>query len=279
MGVRVDVTLYAPDQDTAERAARAAYRRYTELDAVMSDYLQQSELMKLCRRAGKGPVPVSHDLLVVLEQSQQIAEMTDGAFDVTCSPVVRLWRQARQTKVMPTPKARRRALALVGWKNLVLDPERSTAELKLPGMLLDLGGVAKGYANDEALEAMRESGVGRAMIEGGGDIGLSGPPPDALGWAIKVRGLPDTYFLHDCAISTSGDTEQFVQIGGVRYSHVVDPRSGIGLTNRVQATVIAARGLITDPLSTAETILGEDQGLAIARAFGAMCIRTRATVP
>lgn len=251
MGGRVDVTLYAPDEDTAERAARAAFGRYAALEDVFSDYRPTSEVMRLCDRAGTGPYAVSKDLFAVLSFSQQVSEWTDGAFDVTCSPMVRLWRTVRQTRELPSIRALRSAQLLVGWRNLVLDPVGQTAELKVPGMQIDLGGIAKGYANDEALFALKENGVRRAMVEAGGDIGVSGPPPDALGWSIKVRGVPDTFYLSHCSISTSGDTEQFVEIGGVRYSHVVDPRTGMGVTTRVQATVIAQRGLVTDPLATA----------------------------
>ncbi len=251
MGGRVDVTLYAQDQDTAERAARAAFGRYAALEDVFSDYRPASEVMRLCAKAGTGPVEVSDDLFNVLAFAQQVSEWTDGAFDVTCSPVVRLWRTVRSSGVLPTSEARDSALALVGWRSLVLDRVRQTADLKLPGMQIDLGGIAKGYANDEALLALRENGVERAMVEAGGDIGVSGPPPGHQGWAIKVRGVADTFYLSHCSISTSGDTEQFVEIGGVRYSHVVDPRTGMGVTTRVQATVIAPRGLVTDPLATA----------------------------
>jgi thiamine biosynthesis lipoprotein len=251
MGGRVTLTLYAPDEDTAAAAARAAYGRYAALEDVMSDYRPASELMRLCARAGTGPVGVSAELFEVLAFGLRVSEWTDGAFDVTASPVVRLWRTARQTGSMPAERARLLALLLVGWRNVVLDPLLRTVELRLPGMLLDLGGIAKGYANDCALLALKANGVDRAMVEAGGDIGVSGAPPGAQRWAIKVRGLPDTFYLSECAISTSGDTEQFVEIGGVRYSHVVDPRTGLGVTTRVQASVIAPCGLTTDPLATA----------------------------
>jgi thiamine biosynthesis lipoprotein len=251
MGGRVDITLYAETEDTAERAARAAFAEYARLEDIFSDYRPTSELMRLCARAGTGPVEVSPELFEILAFSQQVSEWTDGSFDVTASPVVRLWRTARQTRVKPTFSQRLAALHLVGWRNMVLDPFKRTVWLKFPGMQLDLGGIAKGYANDAALSVLRNNGVGRAMVEAGGDIGLSGPPPNALGWSIRVRGMSDTLYLKDCAISTSGDTEQFVEIEGVRYSHVVDPRSGLGVTTRVQATVIAPRGLTTDPLATA----------------------------
>jgi thiamine biosynthesis lipoprotein len=267
MGGRVDITLYAASDDTAERAARAAFSEYARLEDVFSDYRPTSEAMRLCARAGKEPVGVSEDLFRILEHSQRVSEWTNGAFDVTCSPVVRLWRSARQTGVMPTFEQRLAALSLVGWRRVVLDSSRRTVLLKFSGMQLDFGGIAKGYANDAALSVLRALGVERAMVEAGGDIGVSGPPPRALGWSIKVRGAVDTQYLTNCAISTSGDTEQFVEVDGVRYSHVVDPRTGLGVTSRVQATVISPRGVVSDALATALCVDPSVRG-RLEREFG-----------
>jgi thiamine biosynthesis lipoprotein len=268
MGGRVDLTLYAPDEDTAEGAARAGYARYAELEDVFSDYRPASELMRLCARAGTGPVPVSRELFDVLAFSLQVSALTGGAFDVTASPVVRLWRTARQTGSLPSERAMLTALARVGWRHVLLDPFMRTVELELPGMQLDLGGIAKGYANDACLLAMRAHGVERAMVEAGGDIGFSGPPPGALGWSVRVRGLSGGSFVSSGGMSTSGDTEQFVEIGGVRYSHVVDPRTGLGVASRVQATVVAGRGLVSDPLATALCVDSSLEGV-LEREFGA----------
>lgn len=276
MGVRVEITLYAPDEVTATRAARAAYSRYAELEQIMSDYRPDSELMRLCAQAGTGRVPVSEELFLVLSKAQEIAELTDGAFDVTASPVVRLWREARRTGEMPSQADRDAALKLVGWRRMTLDPRRQTIELALSGMLLDLGGIAKGYANDEALRTMKAHGIDSAMIQAGGDISVSGPPPGRLGWAVSVRGMRDTLYLTYAAVSTSGDTEQFVEIEGVRYSHIVDPRTGFGVSDRIQATVIAANGLTSDPLATAATIVDPKTSRTLARRFGTTLLLTRA---
>ncbi|MCH8980385.1 MAG: FAD:protein FMN transferase [Armatimonadetes bacterium] len=276
MGVRVEITLYAPDEVTAAGAARAAYARYAELEQIMSDYRPDSELMLLCARAGTGPVAVSEELFLVLSQALEISELTDGAFDVTASPVVRLWREARRTGELPSSADRSAALRLVGWRNMSLNPRLQTVELALSGMLLDLGGIAKGYANDEALLVLKAHGVTRAMVQAGGDISVSGPPPGRLGWAVSVRGLPDTLYLSHAAVSTSGDTEQFVEIDGVRYSHIVDPRTGLGVSDRIQATVIAANGLTSDPLATAATIVDPESSRTLARRLGTTLLLTRA---
>ncbi len=261
MGVDARIVVYAPDQSTAETACEAAFARIADLDTIMSDYRPASELMRLSEKAGGGPVPVSPDLFKILRYAQVVSKRSGGAFDVTVGPLVQLWRKARKTGTMPDPAAIDLARRLVGWRNLRLDEKSRTVTLALHGMRLDLGAIAKGYADDEAQIVLKKHGITRALVEMGGDIVVSGPPPGAEGWTIRVpnagtdQGPVDLHFAN-CAVSTSGDTEQFVVIGGVRYSHVVDPHTGRALTNRVESTVIAPDGLTADPLSTALTLLG-----------------------
>ncbi len=270
MGVRVRIVLYAPQEVTARTAAASAFERFAELEAVMSDYRSDSELMRLCDRAGEGPVPVSEDLFVVLESAQEVAALSGGAFDITAGPLIRLWREARKSGVMPGRKELDEARNRVGWEGLRLDKVRRTAELMKPKMRLDLGGIAKGYACDEALRALAAHGIERALVEAGGDIAASGPPPGETGWRIAVRGSPkrEVLIAHE-AVSTSGDTEQYVEIDGTRYSHIVDPRTGLGVTTRIQATVIAKNGLTTDPLATAFCVLGPDDAERLQKRYGA----------
>lgn len=257
MGVPVGVTVYAADEGDAEKSCRAAFDRFAALEQVMSDYRPTSELMKLCAKAGQGPVPVSADLWKILERSQKLAEQTEGAFDITASPVVRLWRTARNTKKLPDPKALAEARAKVGWRNLVLDPAKRTAELKIPGMQLDLGGIAKGFACDEAQKALKAKGIKSALVEAGGDIVVTEPPPGENGWKVAVD--DEVRSLSNTAISTSGSTEQFLELNGIRYSHIVDPRTGYASTNRNVVTITAADGLTSDSLATAFCVLGAEK--------------------
>ncbi|MFI5385245.1 MAG: FAD:protein FMN transferase [Fimbriimonadales bacterium] len=324
MGVRVTITCHAPDQDVAERASTAAFARFAELDQVMSDYRPSSELMRLCAMAGQGPVKISRDLFVVLRRSQEVAYLSCGALDVTCGPLVRLWREARERRVLPDAETIREARGRCGYRSLVLkegiqhgvglvagssgdDPLRS-AELQLPEMLLDLGGIGKGYACDEALSVLRAHGVGSALVEAGGDIAVSGPPPETEGWRVLVQGddatpsaVPEflakdaedaqspqrqgplkapllqkdgtgTLVLANCAVSTSGDFEQHLDIDGVRHSHVIDPRTGLALTDGVQVTVIASDALTSDSLTKVCGVLGPEGSTAILLHFNAKAI-------
>jgi thiamine biosynthesis lipoprotein len=274
MGTRFRIVLYAADESSAREAARAAFSRVAALDDCMSDYKPDSELMRLCAKAGGDPVPVSPELFTVLTKAQQVAEKSDGAFDVTVGPVVRLWRLARRTQRLPDADKLAKARALVGYRNVRLDPANHTVQLLKPGMQLDLGGIAKGYAADEALAVLKKHGITSALVAAGGDIAVSGPPTGKDDWDIAIAPLdrdePAPHLLlHDAAVSTSGDAEQYVEIGGVRYSHIVDPRTGIGLTGRSEVTVVAKHGIDSDSLTKVAAVLGPETGLPIIEAAGA----------
>jgi thiamine biosynthesis lipoprotein len=271
MGVPVRLTVYAPDEQTASTACRAAYERMAQLDDILSDYRSQSELMRLSAKAGGGPVPVSNELYTVLAYARAVSSASDGTFDVTVGPAVQLWRRARKTHQMPTDAELAEARGKMGYRKVVLDPDARTVTLVTPGMRLDLGGIAKGYAGDEVIGVLKAHGIRRALFEAGGDIVASDAPPDKRGWTIELFDSdpdhPRRVDIANSAISTSGDTEQFVILNGRRYSHVVDPRTAIGLTNHHLATVTAKKGITTDALSTALTVLGPDGRKSLLRHY------------
>lgn len=267
MGIDARLVVYAPSQEVANRACEAAFRRIADLEQSMSDYRQTSELMQFCSKPRGTRVKLSTDLFKVLERSQHISKQTGGRFDCTVGPLGQLWRKARKSKVLPTTEEILAAKRLVSYRFLHLDKRNQTAWLDRDGMKLDLGGIAKGYASDEALRSLQGNGVKTALIEMGGDLVLGDAPPSTEGWSVEIPNAGKTMTLRNCAISSSGDTEQFVEINGKRYSHVVDTRSGYGLSERVQATIIARDGFITDPLSTALTLLNEKGRDKLQRAY------------
>jgi FAD:protein FMN transferase len=270
MAVPITIVIYSPDASIANRAAQAAFDRIHELNNIMSDYDPQSELCRLFSSSsvGKG-IKVSDDLWRVLEYAQTISQRTDGAFDISIGPAVRLWRRARMLKEMPSPEDLNKALARTGYQSIRLDAENHSVELLKPGMRLDLGGIAKGYALDEAYALLQKHGLNRAMIEAGGDIRLGEPPPNKPGWRIGIgqigaKNPPQFYLsLSRTAVATSGDMWQFVVIGGKKYSHIIDPKTGIGLTDAGQVTVIAPNGITADALATAVSVLGPEKGLKL----------------
>ncbi len=277
MGVPFRVVLYASSRAQAEAAARAALDRVAALNAVMSDYDPDSELSRLSATAGSGrAVPVSADLWRVLARAQHLARLSEGAFDITVGSAVVLWRRARRDRALPDPARLARARDRMGWRYLELDARNRTSRLLRPGMKLDLGGIAKGDAVDQALNVLASHGIHRALVSGGGDLAVRQPPPGRNGWRVEVD-PPETeadlprrvVSLQHAALATSGDVFQHVEIQGVRYSHIVDPRTGVGLTDHSQVTVIARDGLTADSLSTAISVLGPDRGLRLGRHFRA----------
>lgn len=277
MGMAVRIVLHAADDSTARDAARAGFARIAALEDVMSDYRPSSELRRLVASPAGRPVSVSADLCVVLAGALEMARESDGAFDPTVAPLVALWRKAKASGMDPSPDSITAARRRVGWRRVRLDRESCEATLE-PGTELDLGGVAKGYIIDQAMTVLRNRGIASALIEAGGDIVVGEAPPGETGWQIGVphtesRLVARASSLIRAAISTSGDREQFVEIGGRRYSHIIDPRTGLGSTTEALATVIAPNAMTADALATALAVLGDERAAALlARHPGAIAV-------
>lgn len=271
MGVEARIVLQAPSVETAAAAADLAFAEIERLEASFSDWRPDSELSQLSERAGSGPVAVSEDLFAILARARELSAATDGAFDVTVGPLVALWRTARRTRALPDPDELERARALVGWRKVDLDPDRRTVALAEPGMRLDLGGIGKGFACQRALDLLARRGFERALVQMGGDIVCGAAPRGREGWEIDVGG--EIRRVHDCAVATSGDSEQHVDIGGVRYSHVVDPRTGLGLTHRTAVTILAPDGATADALATAIGVRACTNADGVLERFGAVALR------
>lgn len=271
MGLPFRMVLYAPDPSAANAAAQAAFARIAELNSILSDYDTDSELSRLSRTAGEGrAVPLSPDLWQVLSRAQKIAAETDGAFDITVGPCVSLWRKARREKKLPRADLLAETLKAVGWQKLKLDPKQRTATLSVPNMRLDLGSIAKGYAIDEALKVLRHRGIQSALVTGGGDMAAGDPPPGRKGWRITLAPLdvtnapPARYvLLANAGLGTSGDLFQHVEIDGLRYSHIVNPKTGFGLTDHSLVTAIAHDCITANTLATAISVMGPDAGMKL----------------
>jgi thiamine biosynthesis lipoprotein len=270
MGTLVRVTVYTPGEQEARAAFRAAFDRIRALDRILSDYRSDSELNEVTRTAVGRAAPVSEDLFAVLRASQRLAEATGGAFDVTLGPVIGLWREARKTARMPDPAALQAAAARSGFRKLHLDPARRTVRFDMAGMALDVGAIGKGYAASEAIEVLTACGIRSALVAVSGDLAFSDAPPGQRGWRIRVHSgapefarVPGTLELTHAAVSTAGSSEQYANVNGRRYSHIIDPASAMGLVDDVTVTVIARDGLEADGLDTASSILGAARGLAL----------------
>ena len=275
MGTLFKITLYSSDSVKAFQAAKEAFHRIDTLNYYFSDYDPESELNALSSQSGVDTcVQVSEELWDVIGKSIEMYAYSGGAFDITIGPKVQLWRRARRKNSLPDRRDIRKASKSIGSQYIKREVTGRCIRLKKPNMRLDLGGIAKGYAVDEAFSILKGHGISQALVDGGGDLMLGDPPPGKEGWEIQMEylqegGIPgDTVLVLDnLAVATSGDTYRYIEIDGERYSHIMDPKSGFGLTNRRKVTVLAPACVWADAWASATSILGPRKSRAKLRTF------------
>jgi len=264
MGTALEVTLHGRDPEALARALEAVFAVAEQLDALLSVHVEASDVGRLNRAAGRGPVEVDPIVTDVLAASLSASRLTGGAFDVTVGPLVALWVEAARRDALPSPEALTAARSRVGAAGVRLHGD-GRAELA-EGTSVDLGGVAKGYALDRMRPVLEAHGVEAALLNfGQSSTWALGRPPDAPGWRLLTRapggGFAGLVTLRDQALSVSGSLGQWSQIEGRRYGHVLDPRTGRPLTRRRQAVVVAPSATLAEVLSTALLVLGQEEGL------------------
>ena len=255
MGTLFRVVVYTQDETAARVAMGQAFQRAAQLDQTLSDYRPDSELNTLCQTAYLKPVKVSDDLFRVVAASLRIARQTNGAFDITLGPLTHQWRQAKKVGRLPSPTDVEQARQRTSYKKVQINYRHQTIRLMQENMQLDLGGIAKGYAADQMLEALVAAGFPRVLVAASGDIRVGDAPPGHAGWNVQLN--QQTVELRNQAVSTAGPAEQYLEAGGIRYSHILDPRTGIGLTNGRTVSVVAPSGMLADGWDTALCVLGE----------------------
>lgn len=282
MGTTFTVSLYADDSLAAQRTYDAVSGRMDTLNQIMSDYLDGSEINRLSATSGSGNwVRVSATLFDVLNKAVAIARQSGGRYDPTIGPLSQLWRRAvrqhtaRQTVqgglAFPDARERRKARRSVSYRYIALDSTTQSVKLKKHGMRLDLGGIGQGFAIDEAQKVLHRHGIRVFLLDLGGDI-LAGdsPPTQPHGWRIGLSNVPgqdSVIFLGNAAITTSGDVERHLDINGRRYSHIMDPRTGLGLRHFVQVTVQAPTGTDADALTKVFSVARPGQRKRLMQRF------------
>jgi thiamine biosynthesis lipoprotein len=270
MGTNFHIALYSDETATANRALELAMAEIGRIDRALSNFLSDSELSLLCRSAPHGtPVAASEHLLTVLKTADEISRKSDGAFDATIGPVTKLWRRASRQHKLPDSEQLREALELVDYRNVFIDVTHHKVALAKAGIQLDLGGIAKGYAADRALLVLRQQGIQVGLVNGGGGLATMGTPPGELGWKVTLAplapgGPTPSITVQSAGIATSGDKWQFAEIDGKRYSHIIDPRTGLGLTERRAVSVIARNGMLADAWATALSVLDPQAAINLA---------------
>lgn len=265
MGTFAEVTAVAEDEETARAALEAAYDALEKVNRLMSDYLAESEVSRLNALPAGESMRVSHETFFVLYKGQEVARLSGGAFDMTCRPLVALWKRAGERGKLPTDAELAETLASVGWEKLALDPVTRSVSKSVDGLEIDLGGIAKGYALDLAAEAMRYAGATAGLIDVGGDVLAIGVRENGQPWKVGVRhpfeeGLIMKLTLSDRAVATSGLQQRFSIIEGKKYSHIVDPRTGRPCEQASAVSVIAADGMTADAWATVLSVLTVEEG-------------------
>ncbi|MCP4257203.1 MAG: FAD:protein FMN transferase, partial [Planctomycetes bacterium] len=275
MGTFARVVVIAKDSDTAGKCIESAFTQINKVDDLMSDYKSDSEISIVNRDGFKKAVQLSQSTYEVLQRSIEFSELTDGSFDVTVGPLMELFRKAKHKQVLPTQDEIANARSRVGFEKLKLDDENRTVQFAVEGMKLDLGGIAKGYAVDKAVEVMQAHGAIGGMIDLGGDIRCFGAP--LKGRDHWVIGLQNPNIGKDSAgrevllklkmingaIATSGDYQQFILIEGKRHSHIINRKTGTSTEGLSSVTIIAESATNVDALATAVSVMGSEKGLEL----------------
>ena len=274
MGTTFTVLCHAEDRASAGVAVDEAFAVAEGINEVASDYIADSELLGLTRHGVGEAVAVSERLFGLLWEARGFAEKMEGRFDPTFGPLTRLWRESRRRGVLPEGEVLEKAKQACGWRHFTLDAEKRVAVFHREGMRLDLGGIAKGQAADAMLAVLTGKGLQRVCITAGGDVRVGDAPPGREGWSIGVKTFDKgeaerVLVLANAAVSTSGDLHQSIEIGGVRYSHIIDPATGLGLVRRVAATVVAGNSTTSDALATACCVSDPDVAEEMALKAGA----------
>jgi thiamine biosynthesis lipoprotein len=273
MGSPLNIIFYSEDSVVANRLANQCFALVDTLNQIFSDYLPESELNQLSATAGKDSfVQVSPLLYDIILDSRKAWQQSSQVFDITIGPLTRLWRKARKMKSFPTSEEIQKNRALVGFDKIIIDTVAQRIKLLQKGMQLDLGGIAKGYVAQKIIDFLQSKGVQQALVDAGGDLAASKAPPGTDGWHVGINLpenaeelLPRYLTIQDKAVATSGDIYQYIEHQGKKYSHIIDPGSGYGVTYQRNVTVIAKDGALADWLASACSILSIRKAKKIAR--------------
>ena len=283
MGAPFTIVFYSKDSVQAVSIAKRCFVLVDSFNFIFSDYIDTSELSNLSKTAGVNSMPVklSPALYDILIQSKKAYELSEGAFDITMGPLSKLWRKARKQQLFPTDSKISTIRNLIGFNKLIFDTLNYTVRLTQPGMQLDLGGIAQGYVAQKVIDFLLSQGIDHALVNASGDIVMSGAPVNKDGWVVGVN-LPEKtdellnqkLILKNRAVTTSGDAYQFIEKDGIRYSHIINPITGYGVTFHRNVTVIAADGTTADWLATACSILSLKKAKKLASILGAELLIT-----
>jgi thiamine biosynthesis lipoprotein len=279
MGNMFNIALVAEDAGWAEHCMDLAVQEISRIESLLTTFRDDSQTQAINHHAGIRPVVVDQEVFDLIARSIRISELTQGAFDITYGGVDRrLWNFDRSMTSLPDPVTARQSVRLINYKNVILDEVSLTVFLKHTGMRIGFGGIGKGYAADRAKQLLMRLGVRSGVVNAAGDLTVWGKQADGKPWTIGIAD-PETKVpfssltLIDSAIATSGNYEKFVVIGGRRYSHTIDPKTGLPVTGVKSVSIISPMAELSDALATPVTVMGPRAGLnMIDQMKGVACI-------
>jgi thiamine biosynthesis lipoprotein len=281
MDTLVQITVICEDEPRGKQALEKAFAAFEQINGLTDRFPKEGQItassndvLRVNENAGVKPVKVSADTINIIQRSRYFAELTGGAFDISIGPVMDRWGFGKSGQDVPPDEEIKKALALVDYRKIVVDAEKATVLLADPGMSLDFGGVAKGYATDVAVRALREMGIEHALINAGGNVYALGGKPDGSPWRVGVQdprgnGIMAVLSVKDTAVVTSGDYQRYFEQGGVRYHHILDPATGKPARDLMQTTIVADSATDADILSTATFVLGPQRGMSLIQGLEA----------
>lgn len=277
MGTVIEITLFSEDEEAARKASLQAFQEIKRIEQLMSSWIETSDVSRLSRSAGKEWVKVSPETFEVIQKSQKISSLSEGAFDITIAPLTQLWRKARERGVPPSSEEVKKILGLVNFRNLLIHPEGKVF-LKKKGMAIDPGGIAKGYAVDRAFEILTSLGFKNLIVNAGGDLRVGGLKENQP-WSIGIQNprsaekIMATISVSNSAIATSGDYEKFFFHQGKWYHHILNPKTGFPADGCQSVTILSKDGMTADGLATAVFVLGSAKGHALCQKLeGVECL-------
>lgn len=280
MDTLIQMTVYSDDEQSGKKALDKAFTEFERINNLTDRFPKEgkntsatSDVIRINENAGIKPVQVSADTLKIVQRSLYYAQLSGGSFDITVGPIMDLWGFGKNEQRVPSDKQIQEALNLVDYRKVIVDPDNGTVYLQKPGMSLDFGGVAKGYATEEAAKILRESGIEHAIINAGGNVYALGARPDGSPWRVGVRdprngnGIIVVLLVKNTSVVTSGDYERYFEEGDVRYSHLIDPSTGKQARDLIQTTVVTESSTDADILNKPLFVLGRQHGMNFARSL------------
>jgi len=276
MGTVVEITIQDPDESKARTAMGEAFAEIRRIEGLMSFYRPDSEISRINRAAANEKVGVSEEVFHLLQDAQTLSRLTEGAFDITFSPLWQLWGECAKEKRLPSREELARAKSLVDYRRISLFERARQVKLTLPGMKVNLGGIAKAYALNRAGVVLQDAGLNNFLINMGGDVLAAGEGRDGRGWRIGIQhprrggGFIGVLRLRDCFSLTSGDYERYFKIQGKRYHHILDPRSGYPASGCSAVTVLTPRLSRNYVPSVALFLLGPERAVHLLKRYPEM---------